>query len=106
MRAMVMDYSNDEKTYDIDDQFMFGPAFMACPVHKYKARERKVYFPSGVWYDFYSGKCIQGGTAMDVDAPYERMPLFVRAGSIVPTGKVIQSTPVPTAPSPYMRIMA
>ena len=92
MRAMVMDYSNDEKTYDIDDQFMFGPAFMACPVHKYKARERKVYFPSGVWYDFYSGKCIQGGTAMDVDAPYERMPLFVRAGSIVPTGKVIQST--------------
>ena len=81
-----------EKTYDIDDQFMFGPAFMACPVHKYKARERKVYFPSGVWYDFYSGKCIQGGTAMDVDAPYERMPLFVRAGSIVPTGKVIQST--------------
>ena len=83
MRAMVMDYSNDEKTYDIDDQFMFGPAFMACPVHKYKARERKVYFPSGVWYDFYSGKCIQGGTAMDVDAPYERMPLFVRAGNPV-----------------------
>ena len=92
MRAMVMDYSDDEKTYDIDDQFMFGPAFMACPVYEYKARDREVYFPAGIWYDFYNGKPVQGGTTMDVDAPYERMPLFVRAGSIVPTGKVIQST--------------
>ena len=92
MRALVMDYSDDEKTYDIDDQFMFGPAFMACPVYEYKARDREVYFPAGIWYDFYNGKRIQGGTTMDVDAPYEHMPLFVRAGSIVPTGKVIQST--------------
>lgn len=92
MRALVMDYSDDEKTYDIDDQFMFGPAFMACPVYEYKARDREVYFPAGIWYDFYNGKPVQGGTTMDVDAPYERMPLFVRAGSIVPTGKVIQST--------------
>ena len=92
MRALVMDYSDDEKTYDIDDQFMFGPAFMACPVYEYKARDREVYFPSGIWYDYYNGKRIQGGTTIHVDAPYERMPLFVRAGSIVPTGKVIQST--------------
>lgn len=70
-----MDYSDDEKTYDIDDQFMFGPAFMACPVYEYKARDREVYFPAGIWYDFYNGKRIQGGTTMDVDAPYERMPL-------------------------------
>ena len=52
MRALVMDYSDDEKTYDIDDQFMFGPAFMACPVYEYKARDREVYFPAGIWYDF------------------------------------------------------
>ncbi len=61
-------------------------------MYEYKARDREVYFPAGIWYDFYNGKRIQGGTTMDVDAPYERMPLFVRAGSIVPTGKVIQST--------------
>ncbi|MCC8153953.1 MAG: DUF5110 domain-containing protein, partial [Tannerellaceae bacterium] len=92
MRALVMDYTNDKNTWEIDDQFMFGPAFMACPVYEYKARNRDVYFPAGLWYDYYSGKTIQGGKTMNVDAPYEYMPLYVRAGSIIPTGKVIQST--------------
>ncbi|MDH6303426.1 alpha-D-xyloside xylohydrolase [Parabacteroides sp. PF5-5] len=92
MRALVMDYTEDRKTYDIGDQFMFGPSFMACPVYTYKDRSREVYFPSGLWYDFYSGKSIHGGVTKHVEAPYERMPLYVKAGSIVPTGKVIQST--------------
>ena len=82
MRALVMDYSDDEKTYDIDDQFMFGPAFMHARCMS--IRLATVRCTSGrIWYDFYNGKRIQGGTTMDVDAPYERMPLFVRAGSIV-----------------------
>lgn len=92
MRALVMDYPDDMRTYDIDDQFMFGPAFMACPVYRYKDRERSVYFPAGRWYDYYSGKSMEGGGEARVEAPYERMPLFVRAGSIVPTGQLIQST--------------
>lgn len=92
MRAMVMDFANDKNTYDLDDQYMFGPAFMACPVYEYKARNREVYFPAGTWYDYYSGNAIEGGRSMTVEAPYEQMPLYVRAGSIVPTGELIQST--------------
>lgn len=92
MRALVMDFPKDKKTYHIDDQFMFGPAFMACPVHKYKERSREVYFPEGMWYDYYTGKSMPGGVSKVVEAPYERMPLYVKAGSIIPAGELIQST--------------
>jgi alpha-D-xyloside xylohydrolase len=62
-------------------------------VTEYKARERKVYLPAGAnWYDFYSGSLVKGGQTITAAAPYERMPLFVRAGSIVPTGPAIQFT--------------
>jgi alpha-D-xyloside xylohydrolase len=64
-----------------------------APVTTYKARSRKVYLPAGTrWYDFYTGRSVAGGQRIDAAAPYERMPLFVRAGSIVPTGPEIQST--------------
>ena len=91
MRALVMDFQNDEKVYDIKDQWMFGPAFMACPVGQYKARNRKVYFPKASgWYNLYDGEFIEGGQSLIVDAPFERIPVFVREGSIVPFGPEIQ----------------
>jgi len=69
------------------------PAFLVAPVTEYKTRSRKVYLPAGsTWYDFYTGRSISGGQAISAAAPYERMPLFVRAGSIVPTGPAIQHT--------------
>ena len=87
MRGLAMDFNGDEMVYDIPDQWMFGPAFMACPVGYYKARSRSVYFPKQCgWYDLYSGEFIEGGQNLVVDAPYERMPVFVREGSIVPFG--------------------
>ena len=87
MRPMVMDFTADVVTKDISDQFMMGKAIMAAPVTTYGARERKVYFPQGsMWYDFYTGKKTNGGQFAVVDAPYERMPLYVRSGSILPTG--------------------
>ena len=93
MRGLVMDFAADRKTWGIDDEYMFGPAFLVAPVTEYKARERKVYLPSGTsWYDFYSGRSSNGGQTITAAAPYERMPLFVRAGSIVPTGPAIQFT--------------
>jgi alpha-D-xyloside xylohydrolase len=62
-------------------------------VTEYKARSRKVYLPAGAsWYDFYTGRSIAGGRTISAAAPYERMPLFVRAGSIVPTGPLVQHT--------------
>jgi alpha-D-xyloside xylohydrolase len=93
MRGLVMDFAADRKVWGIDDQYLFGPAFLVAPVTEYKARSRKVYLPAGAsWYDFYTGRSIAGGRPISAAAPYERMPLFVRAGSIVPTGPLVQHT--------------
>jgi len=86
MRGLPMDFPQDMQVRDLSDQWMFGPALMPCPVYEYQARSRQVYFPEGGWYDFYSGAYIPGGLTLTVDAPYERMPLYVRAGSILPVG--------------------
>ena len=91
MRALVMDFNGDDNVLNIPDQWMFGPALMACPVGYYKARNRSVYFPSQCgWYDFYTGEFIEGGQRLIVDAPYERIPVYVREGSIIPFGPEIQ----------------
>ena len=92
MRGLPMDYPNDPEVRDLSDQWMLGPALMACPVYEYGARERSVYFPEGGWYDFYTGQYIEGGQRLTVEAPYERMPLYVRAGSILPIGPAIEWT--------------
>lgn len=93
MRAMVMDFGTDAKTYNIDDQYMFGPDLMVCPVYTYKSTSRSVYFPENTnWYDFETGRYIKGGKVETVAAPYERIPLFVREGAILPFGKDIQNT--------------
>ena len=63
---------------------------MPCPVYEYKARERSVYFPEGGWYDFYTGAYEAGGERLTVEAPYSRMPLYVRAGAIIPFGPAMQ----------------
>ena len=91
MRGLVMDFGSDRNVLNIKDQWMFGPALMACPVGYYKARNRSVYFPKqSAWYDLYTGEYIQGGQSLIVDAPYERIPVFVREGSIIPFGPEIQ----------------
>ena len=91
MRALVMDYGADRNVLNIKDQWMFGPSLMACPVSEYQARTRKVYFPSQCgWYDFYTGRYIQGGQHLEVDAPYERIPVFVPEGSILPIGPAME----------------
>ena len=92
MRGLPMDYPEDPAVRDLSDQWMLGPAFMPCPVSEYKARSREVYFPEGGWYDFYTGEYLKGGQSRTVAAPYERMPLYVRAGSIVPVGPAIEWT--------------
>jgi alpha-D-xyloside xylohydrolase len=87
MRALVMDFPADLKVLNIGDQFMFGPSFMVCPVYEYKSRSREVYLPEGAgWYDFYTGKYIKGGQSITAYAPIERVPLYVKAGSIIPVG--------------------
>jgi alpha-D-xyloside xylohydrolase len=93
MRGLIMDFPDDKKVREIGDQYMFGPALLVNPVVQYKATSRPVYLPSGSgWYDLYSGKYIKGGTTINAEAPYERMPVYVKEGSIVPTGGEIQYT--------------
>ena len=91
---MVMEFTADKATRNIGDQYMFGNAFLVAPVYAYNARSREVYFPKGsIWYDFYTGKVVSdGGETKLADAPYSRMPLFVRSGAIVPFGPEIEYT--------------
>ena len=91
MRGLAMDFGDDSKVLNIGDQWMFGPAFMACPVGYYQARSRSVYLPKQCgWYDLYTGAYYKGGQTIEADAPYEKMPVFVREGSIIPFGPEIE----------------
>lgn len=87
MRGLVMDFNGDDNVYDIKDQWMFGPALMACPVGEYQKYSRNVYLPKQKgWYDFYTGKHYVGGQTIVADAPYDKIPVFVPEGSILPVG--------------------
>jgi len=100
MRSLAFDFRNDAKVYSIPDQYMFGPAFLVNPVTEqlYTGNNtsagkttREVYFPKGVkWYDFWTGQVYKGGETIEASAPIETMPLYVKAGSIIPMGPVMQ----------------
>jgi alpha-D-xyloside xylohydrolase len=90
-RPLVMDWRTDQKTWNIGDEFMFGPALLINPVLKADATHRTVYLPaSPKWYDFWTGDATTGGKEIDADAPLDRIPIYVRAGSILPMGPEIE----------------
>jgi alpha-D-xyloside xylohydrolase len=92
MRALFMDFPNDPKVAGIGDQYMFGPAFLVAPVTEQGQTKRTVYLPAGTaWYDYWTNQRFAGGQTVEVDAPIQRMPLFVKAGSIVPMGAAVKS---------------
>jgi len=93
MRALVMDFPHDESVRNIKDEFMFGPSLLICPVIQPTVHSRAVYLPAGTrWFDFWTGKSFAGGKTIVADAPIEKLPIFVRAGSILPMGPVMQYT--------------
>ena len=93
MRALVMDYGDDPQVLDIKDQWMLGPSLMACPVSTYGARSRTVYLPRSCgWYDIYTGRHADGGQHVEADAPYDRIPVFVPEGAIIPFGPAMEWT--------------
>jgi alpha-D-xyloside xylohydrolase len=93
LRPLVMDFPADERSREIGDQFLFGPAFLVSPVTTYKARSRPVYLPPAEgWYDFWNGTAVAGGQTIDAPAPYDSIPVHVRAGSIVALGPELQYT--------------
>lgn len=93
MRPLVMDWRTDENVWGIGDEFMFGPAILVSPVTEQGATQRDVYLPPAVrWYDFWTGKALRGDQRLEAAAPLDRIPLYVKAGSIVPLGPEIEYT--------------
>ena len=86
MRPLIMDFREDYRAQNTGDQFMFGPAFLVNPVTDAEATTRQVYLPAAKWYDFWTGSAVDGGRTISAIAPLDRLPLFVRAGSILPLG--------------------
>jgi len=98
MRALFMDFPGDKNVADIRDEYMFGPAFLVAPVTEQGATSRAVYLPAGSdWYNYWTNARIKGGQTITVEAPIDTIPLFVRAGSIVPLGAPVMSTQQPQA---------
>ncbi len=89
-RPLVMDWRTDDKVANIGDQFMFGSAFLVSPVTEEGATSRSLYLPQATWFDFWTGAKLDGGKRIVADAPLNRIPLYVRAGSIVPLGPEVE----------------
>ena len=90
MRALAMDFRSDPRALNVGDQFMYGPALLVIPVTEPDATTRRVYLPNTTWYDFWNGQKQAGGKMIDAPAPLDRLPLYVRAGSIIPMGPELQ----------------
>ncbi len=91
MRPLVMDFRKDTLALDQDFEFMFGKAMLVSPLTEPKVNKWNVYLPkSESWYDFWTGKQFEGGQTINTDAPHDKIPLFVKAGSIIPIGPAIQ----------------
>jgi alpha-glucosidase len=90
MRPLVYAYPDDHRTYNLSDQFLVGDVFLVAPVYRPSSVVRAVYLPAGRWYEYWTDRLVEGGRDVLADAPIETLPLYVRAGSIVPTTEVSQ----------------
>ncbi len=100
MRALVFDFGSDPMALTVPDEYMFGPAFLVNPVMSAGATSRSVYLPAGAaWVDFWTGMTQSGPQTITAAAPSDHLPLYVRAGSIVPMGPIMNySTEKPADP--------
>jgi len=99
MRPLVMDWREDLEAQNISDEYLFGPAILVSPVTTQGATSRRVYLPKSSWYDFWTGVRVEGGKYVNADAPLQKLPLYVRAGSIIPMGPTMEwSTEKPADP--------
>jgi len=92
MRAMLLEFPDDPRFAETADEFMFGSELLVAPVIVQGDVRKRVLLPRGAWYDFLSGERLEGGGSITVDAPLERIPLFARAGGVIPTQQVVQYT--------------
>jgi alpha-D-xyloside xylohydrolase len=93
MRALWMDFPNDTHVFNMTDEYLFGPSLLVAPVLEQGATTREVYLPAGTdWYNYWTNERVHGGQTITVQAPIDTIPLFVRAGSILPVGAPVEST--------------
>ncbi|MDR3723412.1 MAG: glycoside hydrolase family 31 protein [Terracidiphilus sp.] len=104
MRALPLDFAGDPKTADVRDEYMFGPALLVAPVTEQGATSREVYLPAGTdWYNYWTNERVHGGQSIRADAPIDTIPLFVRAGSILPFGAEVDNAYQPQ-PIAHVRV--
>jgi alpha-D-xyloside xylohydrolase len=93
MRGLFMDFGGDPKVVDVGDEYMFGSSLLVAPVVEQGVTSREVYLPAGTdWYNFWTNERMHGGQTLTVAAPIDVIPLFVKAGSILPLGEAVEST--------------
>ncbi|MFZ0198843.1 MAG: glycoside hydrolase family 31 protein [Candidatus Sulfotelmatobacter sp.] len=90
MRPLVMDFRDDVRAQNTGDEFMYGPAFLVSPVTEPAATSRRVYLPDARWCDFWNGVSVEGNREITAEAPLDELPLYIRAGSIVPFGPDVE----------------
>lgn len=91
-RPLVLEFQKDANALILEDEFMVGPSLLAAPILKPDQQRRSVYLPAGIWYDFWTNRRIEGGQTIQVDAPLEMLPLFVRGGRVLPLGPEMNNT--------------
>jgi alpha-D-xyloside xylohydrolase len=114
VRSLAFDFRNDPAIYSIPDQYMFGPAFMVSPVTEQmysganaasNSKTRNVYLPKGAaWYDFWKGNKLTGGQTVSANASIDILPLYIKAGSIIPMGPKMEYATQRTADTMELRI--
>jgi Alpha-glucosidases, family 31 of glycosyl hydrolases len=92
IRPLFFEFQNDENTYTIEDEFMIGPHLLIAPILKEGAEKRIVYLPEGGWFDYWSKQPIKGKQWINYEAPLDKLPIFIRGGTIIPKQKVLQYT--------------
>jgi alpha-D-xyloside xylohydrolase len=92
MRSLPLEFTSDSRARRVSDQFMFGPSLLINPVTTKGATQRSLYLPAGTnWVDFWTGKNLTGGDIITAEAPLDRIPIYVRVGSILPFGPAAES---------------
>ncbi len=90
MRALVLEYQSDVNTFDIADEYLFGDYMLICPVTTKGANSRVVYLPEGIWYNYWTGEKLDGKQNITVPTPLDEMPIFIKAGAIIPMQKAMK----------------
>ncbi len=91
VRAVVMDYPEDEQAAYLDTQYMFGESMMVCPLTVEDGKKRVVWLPKGKWHDFFTGQVLEGGKSIEVNADYDEIPVYVKDGALIPLAKPVMA---------------